>query len=97
MLNATDVDAVQTEINLQICGGCKFAKEPEGFSKLPGLADTSRYLFLSNLLAQMAYKRVGLDIIPPSLTGNFQISIQYRCHTCIIARTKPTLTVHMLR
>jgi hypothetical protein len=44
ILNMTEVDATQVEINLAICDQCKFAKEPDGLTKLPGLKDPVRYL-----------------------------------------------------
>jgi len=40
IVNLTDVDAVDVEVNVNICDGCKYAKDPEGLSKLPGLKET---------------------------------------------------------
>jgi hypothetical protein len=97
LVNTTDVDAVDTEIDFQICVGCKFAKEPDGLSKLPGLQDNQRYVYLHDLLAKMTYKTLSVDVIPPPLAAAFAVGFEYRCHTCIIAKQVVGGTVHIQR
>jgi hypothetical protein len=97
IVNTTDVDAVDAEINFQICNECKYAKEPDGLSKLSGLKDTQRYLYMHDLLAKMAYKTLSVDVIPPPLVQGFFVGIEYRCHTCIIPKGPSDGVVHISR
>jgi hypothetical protein len=97
IVNATDVDAVSAEINFQICTGCKFAKEPDGLNKLPGLRDNQRYVYLPDLLAKEANRVLSVDVIPPPFVGAFDVGFEYRCHTCIIPKQVVSGTVHILR
>src|SRR5882762_4749015 len=97
VVNNTDVDAVDAEINLQICGECKFAKEPEGFSKLPGLPDTERYLYLPHLLARTKFMTFSVDVMPPASAEGFFVGIIYRCHTCAVPPHASSGIVHVLR
>jgi hypothetical protein len=97
IVNTTDVDAVDVEINFQICNQCKYAKEPDGLSKLPGLMETQRYLYLHDLLAKMAYKTLSVDVIPPPLVQSFFVGIEYRCHTCVITHKPLGGVVHISR
>ena len=97
IVNTTDVDAVDTEVNFQICNECRYAKEPDGLKKLPGLADTQRYLFIRGLLAKMAYKMTSVDVIPPPSVEGFLVGIEYRCHTCVIPKQPSGGMVHILR
>lgn len=87
LVNTTDVDAVDVEINFQICNQCKYANEPDGLTKLPGLSDTQRYLYMHDLLAKMAYKTLTINVLPPPLVSSFFVGIEYRCHSCIIAHS----------
>jgi hypothetical protein len=96
IVNPTEVDAVEAEINFQICNGCKFAKEPDGLSKLGGLTDRQRYVYIKDLLARMAYQTLSVDVIPPPEVRNFLIGIEYRCHTCIIPKEPSSGMVHIL-
>jgi hypothetical protein len=97
IVNTTDVDAVDSEVNVQICNGCKYAKEPEGLKKLTGLADTQRHLYMNDLLAKSAYKTLSVDVIPPPLVQSFFVGIEYRCHTCVLPKQPSGGMVHMLR
>ena len=49
VLNVTEVDATNAELQIQICDQCKFAKEPSELTKLPGMRDNQRYLLLSHM------------------------------------------------
>jgi hypothetical protein len=97
ILNRTDVDAVDAEINFQVCNGCKYAKEPSELSKLPGLADTQRYLQIHDLLAKEAYKTLSVDVIPPDSEQQFLVGIEYRCHTCVIPKEPSSGMVRIAR
>jgi hypothetical protein len=82
--NATQVDATDVEINLIICDSCKFAKEPPGMSKLPGMKETARFLGMPSLHALEVNQAISLDIIPPPGISQMQVGFDYRCHTCIL-------------
>jgi hypothetical protein len=97
IVNTTDVDAVDSEVDFQICNGCRYAKEPDGLQKLPGLTDAQRYLYMHDLLAKMAYKTLSVDVIPPPLVQNFLVGIEYRCHTCVIPQQLSSGMVHILQ
>ncbi len=97
IVNTTEIDAVDSEVDFQICNGCRYAKEPDGLGKLPGLADTQRYLYMRDLLAKMAYKILSVDVIPPPLVQTFFVGIEYRCHTCVIAKQPSSGLVRILR
>lgn len=95
--NTTDVDAVDSEVNFQICNGCRYAKEPDGLQKLPGLADNQRYLFMRDLLAKTTYRTLSVDVIPPPLAPSFSVGIEYRCHTCVLSQQPSIGVVHILQ
>lgn len=97
IVNATDTDAVDSEVDFQICNGCRYAKEPEGLKKLPGLSETQRYLYMNNLLAKTAYRTLSVDVLPPPLTEGFFVGIEYRCHTCVLPKQPSGGIVHILR
>lgn len=97
IVNTTEIDAVDSEVNFQICNECKYAKEPDGLKVLPGLRDTQRYLYMHDLLAKTSYKTLNVDVIPPPLLQSFSVGIEYRCHTCVIAKQPSFGTVHILR
>jgi hypothetical protein len=65
VLNLTTVEAVNAELDIQICDQCKYAKEPAGLIKLPGMRDTWRYLSLPHHQALQAHQTISLDIIVP--------------------------------
>ncbi len=97
ILNSTAVDAIDAEVNVQICDQCKYAKEPDGLSKLPGLEETRRYLFIHNLHAMTAYETLSLDVIPPPFVQAFPVGMDYRCNACSIPKEQPKGIVHILR
>jgi len=99
VLNETEVEATNTELQIQICDGCKYAKEPEGLQKLTGMTDTQRYLLLPHMQPLQAYKTISLDIIPPPLPLplSFPVGFIYRCTTCVLQKNAVAGTVHISR
>jgi hypothetical protein len=97
VLNLTQANALNIFLTLGICGGCKFAKEPEGFTKQPGDLDTQRWRAIAVLHEAEHLPPMSVDIVPPSTTPTFTMGIEYRCDTCSLDK-EPTLgTVHVLR
>jgi hypothetical protein len=84
ILNISDVDAVDGELTLEICTGCKFAKEPAGFRKLAGQSDRERVWVFQRILARTVLEIMTMDIIPPR-SAWFLIGMAYRCRTCVLA------------
>lgn len=99
IVNETAVDAMGAEINLTICDQCKFAKEPQGLAKVPGLKESQRYLSLHDLLAKSVSNVLSVDVTPPppSFAPSFMVGVQYRCHTCVLNRGLVGGTVHFSR
>jgi hypothetical protein len=84
IINATAVDAIDGSFNVQICGGCKFAKEPTGFTRLPGTPDTERNSPIQRILARSVTEMRSIDVSVPAAFHDFDMAFNYRCHTCAI-------------
>jgi hypothetical protein len=97
VLNLTKVDAVAANINVKICDDCKFAKEPQGLTRLAGMEDRTRFLFLTRIHAKEAYFAISLDVIPPPSVENFTVGFEYRCNTCVLPTGAVTGIVHIAR
>jgi hypothetical protein len=96
LLNPTDVDAVDGEVTIFICDRCKFAKEPEGFRRLPGQSDKRRTMPFDRIFAQIQMHTLSLDVIPPPTKG-FAIEVAYRCRTCVIEKQNQQGIVYVVR
>lgn len=98
ILNLTDVAASDGEITLIICEPCRFAKEPAGFTKLPGENETHRFKTFQNMLPQVSYTEGPIDVIINDDTiQRIAIGFQYRCRTCIVEKTPPMGIVNLTR
>jgi hypothetical protein len=96
--NATDVPALDGEITLIICDLCKFASEPEEFTKLAGQVDTQRNHIFQRILPQTELKRMTADVRVPGYIAVMQFGIDYRCRTCVIPKPKENIgTVFLAR
>jgi hypothetical protein len=84
IINSTTVDAVDGAYNVRICDGRKFAKEPTGFSRLPGAPDTERNAPIQRVLARSVTEMRSIDVTVPSAFHDFDLAFTYRCHTCAI-------------
>jgi hypothetical protein len=99
VLNLTQVDAADVNLNIQICDGCKYAKEPDQFQKLAGAPETIRWVLIPHIQALQAFRNISIDIIPaPAPYGeSFDVGLNYRCTTCIIPKDLIRGTVHVSR
>jgi hypothetical protein len=95
VLNMTSVDAVDVEITLKICDQCTFAKEPPGFTKLAGHAETERLQPIPRFLAQTELPTQSADVLVPPYIKTFSMGILYRCRTCIVPKTLSGGFVHI--
>jgi len=84
VINSTSVDAVDGGYNVQVCDVCKFAKEPSGFSRVPGSRETERNALFQRLLAKSVSEMRSVDVNVPVAFHEFEIAFTYRCHTCVV-------------
>jgi len=82
VFNNSDVVAINGSVHLRICMSCKFAKEPEGFHKIPGAPDWDRQYDFQQIYPRAALQRLTADIVPPPTGDSFQIAVMAVCHTC---------------
>jgi hypothetical protein len=94
-LNMTSTDAADVDLNIQICDGCKYAKEPADTVKLTGFPDTIRFLKAQHVEGMQVLTAIILDIIPPPNTKNFQVGFGYRCSTCVFTKNPSWGMVHI--
>jgi hypothetical protein len=97
IVNFTAVDALNVSINLGIPDGCRFAKEPEGFKKVPGNPDTQRFIALPQIHALEFLRPISTNIVVPGTMSQFSMGITYRCNTCVLTREASLGTVHVTR
>jgi len=83
--NPSDIAAEDVEIWVAICGDCRYAREPDGFQKLPGMEEHQRYRKFFGINAGIGLADMRVEVIPPPpglVSGFFQISFNYACRTC---------------
>ena len=97
ILNLTAVDALNVSVTFIICDGCTFAKDPEGFTKLPGSPDTQRFIALPQIHAFEALRAIATDITVPPTASAVNVGILYRCNTCVLTRDYYSGVVHLRR
>jgi len=100
ILNLTNVDAVETNVNVQICDDCTYFKESPDLSKPPGIKETVRFFSINNLHAMEAWRTFAVEIVPPPGISQIQIGFSYRCRTCIVhpgITQEATGTIHIER
>jgi hypothetical protein len=95
VLNLTEVEATNVDLTLQICDGCRYAKEPPGFSKPSGVPDTARELFVPRISSLGFLPTFSLDVIPAAYMSAFTVGINYRCTTCTLPKEASFITVHI--
>lgn len=83
-INNSTVLAEVLQVSLMICRGCKFAKEPEGFTRIPGSRETERNYVYGDAPARGGAAELAADIIPPPGASRFDIRLRYRCKTCVL-------------
>jgi len=96
-INNSNVVAETMQVALEICRGCRFAKEPEGFTRIPGSRDTERNHMYGDAPASGAVADLAADIIPPANTAAFKIRLRYRCKTCVLEANGTEGTIHIQR
>ena len=97
LMNPTEVDALDVQVNLIICDQCKFAKEPPGFSKLASQSDTERFRQFANIPGKSVLETLTADIVLPPPYMAFVVSLKYRCRTCVLPKDPSVGTVRIVR
>jgi flagellar basal body-associated protein FliL len=86
VLNNSEVDANDGIIVLYISDACKFAKEPQKFTRVEGTTDNQRLLQFAQIPALTTSFSMTADVIPPPFGNKFAIGILFRCKTCILTK-----------
>ena len=97
LINNTDVVAQNLQVVFEICISCKYAKEPEGFTRILGSRETERNHIYGDAPARGAVGELAADVIPPPKTPSFKIRARYRCNTCVVEANGTEGTIHILR
>ena len=96
-INNSVVVAEVLQVSLEICRGCKFAKEPEGFTRIPGARETERNHLYGDAPARGAVADLAADVIPPPGASGFGIRLRYLCKTCVLEPDGTEGTIHIQR
>lgn len=81
----TDTAAVAAEkgdIWVEVCQACVFSKEPAGFDKPNGTAETVRHKTFGILNPGVSLETMTIDLKPPRGATSFEIAWSYSCETC---------------
>jgi hypothetical protein len=97
LMNPTEVDALDVQVNLNICDQCRFAKEPPGFIKLSSELDTERFRQFANIPAKSVLETMTADISLPPPYAAFVVGLKYRCRTCVLPKVPLVGTVKVVR
>lgn len=96
VFNVTNVDAIDGFLNLQICDVCKFAKEPAGFTKLPGQNDQLRHMEFARIHSHTFLSTHSADIITPPGVRDVALAMHFRCNTCVRETELSRIKVHLV-
>jgi hypothetical protein len=98
VLNPTQAEARNGQYAVLVCDLCKFAKGPEGFTKVDGRPDNERYFGFAVIPPVAELPTAQIDVIPPPNVNSFNVGITYRCQTCEVPLSNEGLlgTVHIL-
>jgi len=94
--DTTDKAAEKGDIWVEICGSCVFAKEPKGFDKPIGIAETARHKTFGILNAGVSLEKMTIDVKPPKGVPSFEIAWSYSCETCGKKGDSQKFTINIL-
>jgi hypothetical protein len=80
--NTSEFIAKNGEIMLRICKECSFAKEPDGFQRLPGQPEYARNKPFERVFRGTLHPKMTIDVVPPAGARDFYIALQAYCETC---------------
>jgi hypothetical protein len=96
IMNTTEVDALDGEVTLVICKGCKFVKDPDEFRQLSGQPDGARNMPFARILPKSMVNKT-VDVIVPKGYADVILGITYRCKTCDVPKDVSQGTVRLAR
>lgn len=98
VVNLTETVAQDIAVSLSICGFCKFATEPQGFTVVPGSnRQTERQIIVNRLRPLEALSPLSVDVLLPPGAPAFKIGFIYRCETCVTEIGPKKGKVHIIR
>lgn len=96
VINPTDVDALNGELWLYICDDCRFGREPQGLTRLDGMAETIRYRRFT-LHGRTTMRKTSVEIVVPERARYINVGFNYRCRACEIPDKIQKARVNILR
>lgn len=93
--NFGDVAALDGSFTVRICDGCKFQKEPEGFTHIPGSSEQDRQLIFTRINPHSLEQRRAFDIVPPPDSQRVEIGFLYTCTNRIDTDKKLLLWINV--
>jgi hypothetical protein len=84
IVNNTQTEAANIDVNIILCAGCRYAKEPQGTTTDPAQPETTRLLNIPRIEAMQISRTIVLDVTPPVGVSSFEVGFGYRCSTCLL-------------
>ncbi len=92
VMNMTQAVANDGFVSFQICDGCTFVKEPDGFKRVEGERASELNYDFQRILPMQALPVFEAKIRVPPFASFTRVAINYRCKTCVV----PPLVEHHL-
>lgn len=96
-LNPGNITARNGKFYINICEGCEFASEPNGFNKVTGYPKTREKKF-DIVYSKVIVENMSADIKVPSRLSDVQVGVNYSCENCDTQLTeKDSGWIHLTR
>lgn len=82
--NISDESAIGVEIWVKVCDGCRYAKEPEGFTHLRGADEHDRYRTFGTTNPDVFFEVMSVEVTPPLGVDGFDIALRSACQNCVV-------------
>lgn len=83
VFNHSAVTAVNGEIYLRICDGCKYAEEPQRSIRIEGAMEKERVFQFGAIATRSRLEKFQVKIIPSDTMHTFEVALRYTCQTCV--------------
>lgn len=94
--NPSSVTVTKMDIWIDICDGCQFASEPEGFTKLVGMRDETRYKIIEVFNPDTSSEKIVLKIrLVNRSMPYFQVGFRYSCSACELKAKEQVATIYV--
>ncbi|SRR6266496_1672723 len=81
LFNKSDVLAINGIVLVLLPPGYTFAKEPDGFTQIPGAGNERQYVF-ARLEGRVALQTFTIQVRTPADSGGFQMAVKASCDNC---------------